>query len=103
MIQRVICIKDDEVENILNNIVKNINEGSLIVESFRDSWEVYKKETFLGQEYGRKTYLVIKKDVVNEIVCICRNDILTKVIRDLKSFSMMKRIELTIRITSEIT
>ncbi len=103
MIQRVICIKDDEVENILNNIVKNINEGSLIVESFRDSWEVYKKETFLGQDYGKKKYLVIKKEVINEIICICRNDILMKVIRDLKSLSMMKRIELTIRITSEIT
>lgn len=103
MIKRVFCMKDNEVEGVLNRIVENINEEGLVAESFRDSWKVYKKETFLGQEYGRKIYLVIEKDVVNEIVCICRNDILIKVIRELKSLSMRKRIELTIKMREEIT
>lgn len=103
MIQRVISMKDNEVEGVLNRIVDSINEKDLIIESFRDSWEIYKKEIFLGQEYGRKTYFVIEKDVVNEIVCICRNDILMKVIRELKALSMMKRIGLRIKLRDEIT
>ncbi|MDD2274817.1 MAG: hypothetical protein PHV29_03205 [Candidatus Pacebacteria bacterium] len=103
MIQRIFCMREDEVEGVLNRIVENINEEGLVIESFRDSWEVYKKETFLGQEYGRKVYLVIEKDVINEIVCICRNDILTKVIRELKVLSMRKRIGLKVKIKKEIT
>jgi hypothetical protein len=66
MTQRVIFMKDEDVEGILNRIVESINEEDLIVESFRDSWEVYKNETFLGKNYGKKRYLVIKKDVVDE-------------------------------------
>jgi len=103
MIQRVIVMKDEDVEDILNRIVESIDEEGLIVESFRDSWEVYKNETFLGQNYGKKRYLVIKRDVIDEIVCICRNDILVRIIRELKNLSMMKRIKMSIKIKNEIT
>jgi len=103
MTQRIIFMKDEDVEGILNRIVESINEEDLIVESFRDSWEVYKNETFLGKNYGKKRYLVIKKDVIDEIVCVCRNDILVKVIQDLKVLSTKKRIKMRVKIEKEIT
>ena len=103
MTQRVIFMKDEDVKGILNRIVESINEEDLIVESFRDPWEVYKNETFLGKNYGKKRYLVIKKDVIDEIVCVCRNDILVKVIQDLKDLSTKKRIKMRVKIEKEIT
>lgn len=91
---------ENGISIILSRIIDDINEEGISVEdteiNSRPAWKLYKKEVFLDKTYGKKIFLIIEKDIKDGVVCICRDDILGVVVRELVSNFRRKRIRIEI-------